>query len=170
MEESLVPSLCTQFEVLVETILSLDLEDLTENEIKLIKFLTLQAKEAVFVTKEELNAVETEFLSLASEKLEELMNEQPRQDKVIDCSKTQYETQTNWVQFEVEPPELPMEQAFEYRRHEILINEMDNVTELRTVALNLLEGLKLATRNEMMHRRIMADLMFPDIADMRKSA
>ena len=56
-----IPTLAAQFEVLLDQLDNVDLAKLSDFDIKLIRLLSLQARDALNVAIEELNAVENKF-------------------------------------------------------------------------------------------------------------
>lgn len=159
-----IPTLATQFEVLLDQLDSADLKNLTDFDISAIRFLSCQARGTLDVAKEELDAVENQFTQMVSENLEDLFScvyENPS-DHTEEIQ--QESSDSKMVQLTIEPPDLSFEESLRFRTAEVQINEMDNTTQLKVVALNLLEALKDAAKLDKLYRRMIADLTFPDIA------
>ena len=66
-----IPTLAAQFEVLLDQLDNVDLNALSEFDIKLIRLLSLQARDALNVAIEELNAVENKFSQMVVASLED---------------------------------------------------------------------------------------------------
>lgn len=165
-----IPTLATQFEVLLDQLDTMDLAELTKFDIKLLRLLSLQSRDALNVAREELNAVESQFTQQVAQNLDDLFScvyENPSEHTEELEQPLEQQELPEWVQLSVIPPELSPQELLNFRIKEVQINEMDNVTELKTVALQLLEYVKMATKQDKLYRQMLADLMFPEIAALR---